>query len=68
MNKQIQIIKEIDRMRSFVNNVQVTGVVVKDGISDFVTRDGKELLGGSLVVRTQDGSEVEVNVITNRYK
>lgn len=55
-------------MRNFMNNVQVTGVVVKDGISDFVTRDGKELLGGSLVVRTQDGSEVEVNVITNRYK
>ena len=25
-------------MRNFMNNVQVTGVVVKDGISDFVTQ------------------------------
>ncbi len=55
-------------MRNFMNNVQVTGVVVKDTIGDFTTRDGKELLGGSLVIRTRDGSEVEVNVITNRYK
>ena len=55
-------------MRNFMNNVQVTGVVVKDGISDFTTRDGKSMIGGSLVVRTQDGSEVEVNVIASQYK
>lgn len=55
-------------MRNFMNNVQVTGVVVKDGISDFTTRDGKSMIGGSLVVRTRDGSEVEVNVIASQYK
>ena len=55
-------------MRSFMNNVQVTGVVVKNSIGDFTTRDGKSMIGGSLVVRTQDGSEVEVNVIASQYK
>ena len=55
-------------MREFKNNVTITGVLVKNGIEEFTTKKGVEAIGGTLVIRTQDGSEHEVNVYANKYK
>lgn len=55
-------------MKEFKNNVTITGILVKNGIEEFTTKKGVEAIGGDLVIRTQDGSEHEVNVYANKYK
>ncbi len=56
-------------MKELKNVVSVTGELVKKDLSEFTTKkDGTEAIGGSLVLRTADGSEHEINFYANKYK
>lgn len=55
-------------MKELKNLVTVTGQLVKNGIEEFTTKKGDEAIGGSLVLRTADGSEHEINFYSNKYK
>lgn len=60
-------------MKKLINNVKVTGVLVSKNVKETTytsksNGDEVEAIGGSLVLRTQDGSEHEVNIFANRYK
>lgn len=51
-----------------VNKVEITGVLVKNGLEVRNAGEEKECISGALVLRTDDGSEFEVNYYTNKYK
>ena len=55
-------------MKEFINKVTVTGKLVKNTIEEFTTKKGEEAIGGSLVLRTSDGSEHEINFFAYKYK
>ena len=55
-------------MKELLNKVTVTGKLVKNAIEEFTTKKGDEAIGGSLVLRTADGSEHEINFYANKYK
>lgn len=56
-------------MKELKNVVSVTGELVKKNLEEFVTKkDGNEAIGGSLVLRTADGSEHEIHFFANKYK
>ena len=54
-------------MKKLVNLVTVTGKLVKNNIEEF-EHEGVEKIGGSLVLRTADDSEHEINFSTPKYK
>lgn len=54
-------------MEQTINNVNITGVLVKNGLEKKEGQKG-EFIGGTLVLRTDDKSEHEVKYIANRYK
>lgn len=55
-------------MKELKNLVTVTGKLVKNNIEEFKTKTGDDAIGGSLVLRTADGSEHEINFYANKYK
>lgn len=55
-------------MKEFINNVRVTGKLVKNTIEEFTTKNGVEAIGGSLILRTADNSEHEIRYYANKYK
>lgn len=55
-------------MKELKNLVTVTGKLVKNNIEEFTTKKGVEAIGGSLVLRTADNSEHEINFYANKYK
>lgn len=55
-------------MKELKNVVTVTGKLVKNTIEEFTTKKGDEAIGGSLVLRTADGSEHDINFYSNKYK
>lgn len=56
-------------MKELKNLVAVTGQLVKIEFDDFVSKKtGDAMFGGSLVLRTADGSEHEVRYVTGKYK
>lgn len=48
-------------MKELKNLVTVTGKLVKNNIEEFKTKKGVDAIGGSLVLRTADNSEHEIN-------
>ena len=54
-------------MREFINKVMVTGILVKNGL-EFKSKDGRDYIGGDVVVRTADGSEHEIGLFSYKYK
>ena len=50
-----------------INNISVTGKLVKVALEKKEGQNG-EYIGGSLILRTIDGSEHEINYYANRYK
>lgn len=55
-------------MKELKNLVTVTGKLVKNNIEEFTTKKGEEAIGGSLILRTADDSEHEVNFFAYKYK
>ena len=55
-------------MKALKNLVTVTGKLVKNNIEEFTTKKGEEAIGGSLVLRTADDSEHEINFFAYKYK
>lgn len=55
-------------MKELKNLVTVTGKLVKNNIEEFTTKKGEEAIGGSLVLRTADNSEHEINFFAYKYK
>lgn len=55
-------------MKELKNLVTVTGKLVKNNIEEFQTKAGEDAIGGSLVLRTADDSEHEVNFFAFKYK
>lgn len=54
-------------MKELKNLVTVTGKLVKNNIEEF-EHEGVQKIGGSLVLRTADDSEHEINFSTTKYK
>ena len=54
-------------MEQTINNVNITGVLVKNGLEKKEGQKG-EFIGGSLILRTDDKSEHEIRYIANKYK
>lgn len=55
-------------MEQTLNKVNITGVLVKNGLEVKNQFEENECIAGSLVIRTHDGSEHEVNYYANKYK
>lgn len=55
-------------MKEIINKVRITGELVKNGIEEFVTKKGEAAIGGSLVLRTADGSEHEIDFYSGKFK
>ena len=59
-------------MRKFINEVTITGDLVKSELVEktITTKDGKqvEVITGSVYLRTADKSEFEVRLYTNKFK
>lgn len=55
-------------MKELKNLVTVTGRLVKNNIEEFQTKKGEDAIGGSLVLRTADNSEHEINFFAYKYK
>lgn len=55
-------------MKEFINLVNVTGILVKNNIEEFVTKKGDAAIGGSIILRTDDNSEHEINFFSFKYK
>jgi short-subunit dehydrogenase involved in D-alanine esterification of teichoic acids len=55
-------------MKELKNVVTVTGELVKNNIEEFQTKKGEDAIGGSLVLRTSDGSEHEINLFAYKFK
>ena len=55
-------------MKELKNLVTVTGKLVKNNIEELTTKKGEEAIGGSLVLRTADDSEHEINFFAYKYK
>ncbi|NFH01358.1 hypothetical protein FC831_13905 [Clostridium botulinum] len=51
-----------------LNNVTVTGTLVKNGLMVRNEGEENECISGELILRTEDGSEIPVNYFTNKYK
>ena len=54
--------------REMKNEIRITGVVVKSDIKEFQTKKGEDAIGGSLVIRTTDGSENEISIYSSKWK
>lgn len=55
-------------MERTANKLSIVGVLVKKGLEIRNVGEDKECISGSLVLRTDDGSEHEVNYFANKYK
>lgn len=55
-------------MEQSLNNVNITGVLVKNGLEVRNVGEENECISGSLILRTADGSEHEVSYFANKYK
>lgn len=55
-------------MKELINQVTITGTLVKKSLEEFITKKGVDAIGGSLVLRTSDDSEHEVKFYSNKYK
>lgn len=55
-------------MEQTINKINITGVLVKNGLEIRNVGEENECISGSLVLRTEDGSEHEVNYYANKYK
>ena len=55
-------------MKELTNLVTITGKLVKNNIEEFQTKKGEDAIGGSLVLRTADNSEHEINFFAYKYK
>lgn len=51
-----------------INEVQITGVLVKNGLEVRHEGEENENISGSLILRTEDGSEHEVRYFANKFK
>lgn len=55
-------------MKELINKIKIAGKLVKKDIEEFINKKGEDAIGGSLIIRTADGSEHEVNIYSNKYK
>ena len=55
-------------MKELKNLVTVTGKLVENGLEEFTTKSGQEAIGGTIVLRTADGSEHNIDFYANKYK
>ena len=55
-------------MREFFNKLTIAGVLVKNGLEKKTDDKGNDYIGGSLVIRTADGSENEFNMFSYKFK
>ncbi|MEG0898328.1 MAG: hypothetical protein RSF40_01280 [Oscillospiraceae bacterium] len=56
-------------MKELINKVEITGKLVAKDINEFITKTkGEDAIGGSLVIRTSDGSEHEVEIYSGKFK
>ena len=54
-------------IKQTINVVNVVGTLVKNGLECKVNKDGKDYIGGSLVLRTDDCSEHQVDYYASKY-
>lgn len=59
--------KAVKQMEQTVNNVNVVGILVKNSLDIKVNNDGKEYVGGNLILRTVDGSEHQIDYYANKF-
>lgn len=55
-------------MKEFIHVIRITGDLVKNELSEFKNKKGIDAIGGVLTLRTEDGSEHEVNFYSDKYK
>jgi len=55
-------------MEQTINKINITGVLVKNGLEVRNVGEENECISGSLILRTEDGSEHEVGYFANKYK
>lgn len=55
-------------MEQTLNNINIVGVLVKKSLEVRNQGEENECISGSLVLRTEDGSEHEINYFANKYK
>ena len=55
-------------MKKTINNVKITGELVKNTLKEFTTKNGVEAISGEVILRTDDGSEHEISLYANKYK
>ena len=53
-------------IKQTTNVVNVVGVLVKNGLECKVNSKGADYIGGSLVLRTNDGSEHQIDYYANK--
>ena len=54
-------------IKQTINVVNVVGTLVKNGLECKVNKEGQDYVGGSLVLRTDDGSERQVDYYASKY-
>lgn len=57
-----------NEIKTTMNTVMITGALVKNGLELKTNDEGDEYISGSLVLRSDDGSEHQVDYFSYRYK
>lgn len=57
-----------NEIKTTMNTVMITGDLVKNGLDSKTDNDGNEYISGALVLRSDDGSEHQVDYFSYKYK
>lgn len=57
-----------NEIKTTMNTVMITGNLVKNGLDSKTDDNGNEYIGGSLILRSEDGSEHQVDYFSYKYK
>lgn len=57
-----------NEIKTTMNTVMITGDLVKNGLDSKTDDNGNEYIGGSLILRSEDGSEHQVDYFSYKYK
>ena len=64
--KRRKIMTNVTEIKQSINNVTVVGTLVKSTLEEKMKND-KEFINGSLVLRTDDGSEHQVDYYASKF-
>lgn len=57
-----------NEIKTTMNTVMITGNLVKNGLDSKTDDNGNEYIGGSLILRSEDGSEHQADYFSYKYK